>query len=179
MLDKVLEFQKIKIKEILTKEDIAVDATCGNGFDTLFLANLAKQVYAFDIQEEALNSTKEKLKDFDNVFFFKTSHENIKEYVREEIKVCMFNLGFLPKGDKSITTKANSTVIALKQTLDLLKKEGIITMVCYEGHPEGKKESRAIQKFLKTLNQKEFQVLKYEFINQTNCPPYLLVVEKI
>ena len=126
MLDKVLEFQRIKIKEVLTKADVAIDATCGNGFDTHFLADLAKKVYAFDIQEEAFNNTKEKLKDYKNVCFCKTSHENIKDYVKEEIKVCMFNLGFLQKGDKNINTKAETTLIALKQTLALLKKQGII-----------------------------------------------------
>ena len=177
-MDKVLEFAKTLIK---TKEglfNIAIDATCGRGNDTLFLLGLFKEVYAFDIQEEAISSTKELTKDYNNVKIICDSHENICTYVQNEVDAVMYNLGYLPNGDKNKTTNHESTIKSIESALTLLAKDGIITIVCYPGHEEGLIESIEVEKYVRTLNQKEFDVIKYDFINQINNPPFLLAIRR-
>ena len=102
--------------EVITKEDIVVDATMGNGHDTLFLARLAKKVYAFDIQEQAIEQTTKRLAEakLDNVELFLTGHENVDQYV-ESIKAAIFNLGYLPSADHTVITRPHSTIQALEK----------------------------------------------------------------
>lgn len=181
-MDKILDFARKVIEEKITNEgsklNIAMDGTCGRGNDTLFLASKAKEVYAFDIQDEAINSTKELLKDYQNVHIIKDSHSNIDNYVKS-IDVAMYNLGYLPKADKSITTHIDEVLISLNKAMILLTQKGIITICVYPGHEEGLKESIELGKYLKTINQKEFDIVKYEFINQINYPPYLYIIQKL
>lgn len=177
-MDKVLRHSHRVIEEVLTKNDVAIDMTMGAGNDTLVLARLAKKVYAFDIQEEALKKARETLKDFDNVEYILDSHDNVLNYVREKVKAVIFNLGYFPGGDKSITTKASTTLKALEKVLSILDKKGICAICLYPGHSEGKIESEKVLEYVKGLNQKEFEVLKYEFINQINEPPFLIAIEK-
>ena len=177
-MDKVLDFAKKLIMNKSGSFDIAVDATCGRGNDTLFLAELFSKVYAFDIQEDAITSTKDKTKDKSNVEVILDSHENICTYVTEGIDAVMYNLGYLPNGDKLKTTKHESTLKSIEASLSKLNVDGIITIICYPGHEEGKVESIEIEKYLRELNQKEYDVIKYDFINQINNPPYLLAIRK-
>jgi len=178
-MDKVINFVKNIITSKQDKTKVSCDMTCGRGNDTLFLAELFEKVYAFDIQKEAIESTRVKTKDFDNVILINDSHEKVDEYIKEGIDVVMYNLGYLPKGDHTVTTTYKSSIGSIKKTLNLLNKNGIITIIIYPGHPEGLTESIEITNYLKTLNQKEYEVLKYEFINQINMPPYAYIVEKL
>lgn len=178
-MEKILNFARELIKKNIQENSIWIDATCGRGNDTLFLAQNAEVVYAFDIQKEAINDTKEKVKNYNNVFVINDSHENHKKYINEKIDGVMFNLGYLPKGDKQITTKAIIVLNTLNELISQLKKNGLITIVCYPGHPEGLKESKEITSYCQKLNQKEFDVIKYNFINQINDPPFLLAIQKI
>ncbi|WP_125153597.1 tRNA (mnm(5)s(2)U34)-methyltransferase [Clostridium rectalis] len=167
----------------LNEGSIAVDATMGNGNDTVFLANLVGEsgkVYAFDIQEKALLNTSEKLKEngVENVELIKDGHENIDKYVKEKVDVIMFNLGYLPKLSHNITTKAETTLQAVKKSLNLLKEDSVIILVIYHGHENGKEEKLALENLLSSINQKEYNVIKLEFINQINNPPALICVEK-
>ena len=177
-MDKVIEF----VKNIIRKKDnieVSCDMTCGRGNDTLFLSGLSKKVYAFDIQKDAIESTKEKTKECNNVALINDSHSNVDKYVFEGIDVAMYNLGYLPKGDHHVTTNYLSTIDSIKKTTLKLNVKGIITIIIYPGHPEGYEESVKITEYLKTFNQKEYEVLKYEFINQINMPPYAYVIEKL
>lgn len=178
-MDKVLDYAKKIISEKITLEDTCLDLTCGRGNDTLFLCQRCKKVYAFDIQDDAIKSTREKTKDYDNVILIKDSHKNLLTYVKESIKAAIYNLGYLPKGDKSITTHYQEVIESIKSVFSILQKNGVIIVVCYPGHEEGQKESIEIDKWLRKLNQKEYDVLRYEFINQINNPPYLYIIEKI
>lgn len=177
-MEKVLQFAKTLISNRLKNGGVAVDATCGRGNDTLFLANIATKVYAFDIQIDAVNSTKKLISTYEHVAVFHDSHENIANYVSEKIDTAMFNLGYLPNGDKSITTKSSSTLKAVINLLPLLNDHGLITIVCYPGHSEGNVESKELENYLSQINQKEFDIIKYNFINQINDPPYLIAIEK-
>lgn len=173
------------IMEIHIKEGFkTLDCTVGNGNDTAALAKLVGDkglVYGFDIQEIAINSTRSLLDSINlshRVNLVKDSHENIDNYIQEKLDFIIYNLGYLPKGDKEIKTNKESTIISLKKALHLLNTNGIMLVTVYVGHDGGMEEKRAIESLLSTLNQKEYNVLKYDFINQLNYPPVLYGVEK-
>lgn len=161
-----------------------LDCTIGNGNDTLLLADLVGdkgKVYGFDIQKQALEITlskliKENLED--RVNLIKDSHENIDLYIEEKLDLIIYNLGYLPKGDKNIKTNKRSTLISISKALNLLKSNGIILITCYTGHTGGLEEKNGVESFLESLDQRKYNVLKYDFINQINSPPVLYGVEK-
>lgn len=168
----------------LKKGDIAMDATMGNGNDTIFLAQLVGEkgkIYSFDIQKEAIDNTMEKLIENNignEVQLIHDGHENLDKYVNEKVNLIMFNLGYLPKLSHEITTKAETTLVAIKKSLEILEENGIILVVIYYGHKNGKKERKAVEEFTSTLNQKEYSVIRLEFTNQINNPPMLIAIEK-
>lgn len=184
-LERILPFSKTLIKQHITPASIVVDATCGNGNDTLFLAEQVPEghVYGFDIQDLALENTRDKVKDFNHVSLVKDGHENIEHHINDahkgHIDAAIFNLGYLPKGDKSIVTKPDTTIQAINALLSLMSTEGIIVLVIYHGHSEGQLEKQALLDYLSTLEQKHAQVLKYQFLNQRNHAPFICAIEKI
>lgn len=187
-LDRILPFARILLEKAVKPGDIAVDATAGNGFDALFLAKLAGNaghVYAFDIQDEAIAATYSRLESENlqsRCTLFKTGHENMKISLPEttygHIAGAIFNLGYLPGGDKAIVTKANTTISAIGQLLDIMKPEGIIVLVIYHGHPEGAVERDLLLQYVSTLPQEHAHVLQYRFMNQVNNPPFIIAIEK-
>lgn len=183
-LHRVLPLSKrLMIKTILPGE-IVVDATAGNGNDTYFLAEQVKEtghVFAFDIQQQALNATKERLGDLsERVTLTLDSHANVDQYTQGPIGGAMFNLGYLPYSDDfSIITKAESTIAALHKLIGLLKTNGIITISVYYGHEGGVIERDALLDYVSTLHQGDVHVARYEIVNQRNNPPFLLAIEKI
>ncbi|AZV57299.1 methyltransferase domain-containing protein [Clostridium sp. AWRP] len=168
----------------LNKGDIAVDATMGNGNDTELLAELvgdSGKVYSFDIQEAALQNTEEKLMKNNVSGWVKLihdGHENMDKYVKDKVNLVIFNLGYLPKGEHSVTTKSATTLAALKKALNLICKNGIIILVVYYGHEEGKFEKEELEKYTEKLNQKEYNVVNLCFTNQINNPPMIIAIEK-
>lgn len=183
MLNRVLDQSKQFALDILHPHSIAVDATCGNGNDTSFLLNhISKgKVYAFDIQSEAIESTKEKNanhKNLEQLTIIQDSHENVLQYVDKHIDVAMFNLGFLPKANKTITTLSHSTITAIEAILSQLSVGGRIIITIYHGHENGKDEKRAVLSYAEKLDQHFFNVLMYRFINQINDAPFILVIER-
>lgn len=172
------------INRYIKEGSIVLDATVGNGNDTLDLARLVTdkgKVYGFDIQSIAIENTKSLLIQNqleDRVILIKDSHENIDKYIFKPLDFALYNLGYLPKGDKEIKTRSSSTVISVDKTLKLLKDNGILLIVSYIGHPGGLEEMKALEGYLKDLDQKQFSVLKNEFINQVNSPPLLYIIEK-
>ena len=163
------------IKKYLNNFDAAVDATLGNGYDTDFLCNNFKKVFSFDIQNGPIENYK--VKNRDNVTLVNSSHENLKAFINCKIDCIMYNLGFLPGGDKSITTEATSTILSIKEALTLLSPGGIISIAIYTGHEEGKIEEVAILEFVKNLPKREYGVMIHLFINRTNSP-MLVIIEK-
>lgn len=186
MLKKPLRFSHEILKNTIITGDQVVDATVGNGNDTVLLAQLVGpygKVYGFDIQKEAIETTQNKLLltgQNPQVKLIEDGHENIDKYLRnkEIISAITFNLGYLPKGDKAITTKPKTTIIAIKKSLQYLRKQGIVSIMVYSGHEGGKEEKEAVDSFVSQLPQDEYNVLVYKFINQINHPPYLYVIEK-
>ncbi|NND82167.1 MAG: methyltransferase domain-containing protein [Gammaproteobacteria bacterium] len=137
--------------------ELAVDATCGNGKDTEFLARLDfRQVVGFEVQEDAIIQTRMRMDHlgFTNVGLILDGHESLGRHIPGEIDCVMFNLGYLPGGDKNLTTNEVTTLVALKFATDMLSETGIISLICYPGHPQGLQETKAIQRWLATLGAK-------------------------
>lgn len=186
MLKKPLSFVQELLKDSVMENDIVIDATVGNGNDTLLLATLVGptgKVYGFDVQEEAIQTTKTKLLLtglLPQTELILDGHENLDQYVPENpnISAITFNLGYLPKSDKSIITTADTTLKAIEKSLIRLRKGGLITIMVYYGHEGGLEEKTGVANFVANLPQEEYQVLKYEFVNQKNNPPFLFVIEK-
>lgn len=186
IIHRVLPMTKRLIQRVTKEGDLVVDATAGNGNDTLFLAETvgpSGKVFAFDIQQEALNATKQRLIQHDcleQVELICDSHANVGHYVKKPISGAMFNLGYLPYSENSsVVTQAESTIVAIDTMLDLLKKDGILTVSVYDGHPGGPEERDALLQYVRTLFQKDVHVAKYELLNQRNNPPFLLAFEKM
>lgn len=185
MLHSAMRYSHTLLSDILSKGDIAVDATVGNGHDTLFLSQKVKDeghVYGFDIQQLAIDNTKKRLDNHQchNVTLFHTGHENIGHYLDDTIQIngAIFNLGYLPSSDKSIITLFETTKQAIDWIINHLAPKGRCVLVLYYGHPGGNEEKEAVINYCATLPQDQFQVMTYQFINQRNCPPICLCIEK-
>ena len=179
-MKKPLEMAHDFLAQVITKDDVVVDATMGNGHDTLFLAKLAKQVYAFDIQEKALQKTSQRLQEagLTNVELLLQGHETVDQFVTE-VKAAIFNLGYLPSADKNIITKPQTTIEALEKLCRMLIKGGRIAIMIYYGHEGGDIERDAVMDFVSQLPQQEYTATIYRTLNQINNPPFLVMIEKL
>jgi len=175
-----LEMAHDFLAQVITQEDIVVDATMGNGHDTLFLARLAKQVFAFDIQEQALEKTRQRLQEANltNVQLILQGHESVDQFVTE-LKAAIFNLGYLPSADKSIITQPQTTIEALEKLCNMLVKGGRIAIMIYYGHEGGDLEKDAVLTYVSQLPQQEYTATIYRTLNQVNNPPFLVMIEKL
>lgn len=135
------------LAEICDKSTIAIDATAGNGHDTVFLASICRQVIAFDISKQAIVNTSKACQHLDNVILMHQSHDQMINYVRKA-DIAVFNLGYLPKGDKSVITLPETTIKALNQ-VKLIAPEGYVCITCYLAHPGGREEHQAVFEWLK------------------------------
>lgn len=164
------------LRERVRPGDRVVDATCGNGQDTLFLARLVGGrgiVWSFDVQWEALVRARELLsgEGLDGrVEFVHSGHERLSENIRGPLQAVVFNLGFLPGGDRTIRTEAGSSVAALEQAAEALGPGGIITISTYTGHPGGSEEGAAVEEWASSLRPDRFNVWRNRQRNALNLP---------
>lgn len=162
-----------------------IDATMGNGNDTLFLCEMAGEsgrVLAFDIQEEALSATKELLasRGYEGrATLVKRGHEHMDEYADEEsADVICFNFGYLPGGDHQVSTKLSTSIAAIEKGLRILKSGGMMSLCVYSGGDTGFEEKDGILAYLRELPAKEYTVIVNEYYNRKNCPPMPVFVFK-
>lgn len=179
----VLNLIKAAILPALDKARVVVDATAGNGHDTLFLAEHTSEqskIYAFDIQAAALNNTRERTSDYaSRIEYVLRSHAEIAAVVQEDIDVAMFNLGYLPGKEHIVTTEQESTRSAVEQVLGRLSLNGICIIVAYPGHKAGAREAEMLENFLGSLPKKEYTVGCYRLLNHAVTAPYAYLVEKV
>lgn len=180
-----LELAHLAVAGVVKPGDCVVDATMGNGHDTEFLARLvgdSGRVVGFDVQENALTETVKRLSvagiSRECVDCHLCSHVEMAKYVQEPPVAVMFNLGYLPGGDKSITTKTSETLAALNSACSLLKQNGILTVMCYPGHQEGMEEGRQVESFFQSLPIREWLVTKVFSLNGRQEAPFLLAAVK-
>ena len=183
MID-LLDLHKHFILTHLKEGDVAVDFTMGNGHDTEFLSKTVGEfghVYAFDIQEQALASTEENLKKAgcpQNYTLILDSHHNVKKYVDVPIKAGMFNLGYLPGSDKSITTMRSTTLPAIEAAISLMAPDAIIIVAIYPGHPEGEAEGKEICEYLSGLSRYKVCATQIRILNSKTSPFFILIENK-
>ena len=166
----------------INPDGVVADFTMGNGYDTLYLCSLVPNgtVYAFDIQNDALINTKKRLDEAKvsaKAVLIHDSHENAKKYIETEIDAGMFNLGYLPGGDKSICTMHERTLVAVKDAIRMLKKGGIIVISVYPGHKEGKTEADKLIEMLSEYDKKLYSISRFHLINSPDAP-FVIAVEK-
>lgn len=153
---------------------IGVDMTMGNGYDTLALAKHCQEVYAFDIQEEALIKTKALLGDIENVHLILDGHQHIDHYINT-FDYAIFNLGYLPLSDHHVTTVLTSTQIAIQKAIHMVNIA--LWIVVYPGHPQGYEESLWINDYVKQLDTHRWNVSCYCMMNKKQAP-YVIEIEK-
>jgi SAM-dependent methyltransferase len=175
---------RLFLRERVGAGDRVIDATCGNGHDTLYLARLVGEggkVWSFDIDREALATAGKRLRDasLDSmVELVQAGHERLNEYVKERVRAVVFNLGYLPGSEKIAITRPATTVAALEQARALLLSGGVILLSVYTGHPGGTEEGRAVDSWVSGLPSPDFNVWSCRLVNRGTDAPYLLVIEK-
>ena len=174
------------IRQQVKEGDLCIDATMGNGNDTLLLSRLCGKsghVLAFDIQPLALQNTAALLKKEnapDNVSLILDSHSHMDGYVSPETISCIvFNFGYLPGGDHNLATRKETSIAALTCALSLLKKGGILSLCIYSGGDSGFQERDALLKWLKELDSRKYLVIKSDYYNRPNNPPIPVLVIRI
>ncbi|MBR1392903.1 MAG: class I SAM-dependent methyltransferase [Ruminococcus sp.] len=175
------EFLSLHVKE----GDTCIDATAGRGKDTAFLCSLVGEsgrVIAFDVQPEAVESTKALIseKGYEGIAeVHLDSHENADKYADAgSVKAVVFNFGWLPGGDHTKHTHTESSIAALKKCLPLLTEDGVMSLSIYYGRDTGFEEKDAILEFIRTLPVGEYAVIVSEFVNRPNCPPISVRIYK-
>lgn len=184
-LQKAVAYAQNLQQSVIKPGNTVIDATAGKGYDTDFLARMvgaSGRVYAFDIQQQAINWTKERLSAVgleQQVSLLLAGHERIAEFVSEPIQAVMFNLGYLPGAAHDLITRPDTTVQAVQSALELLTVGGLITIVAYPGHSGGETELNCLEKYAADLPQKQYTVIRYQILNQINNPPLVIAIEKI
>jgi ubiquinone/menaquinone biosynthesis C-methylase UbiE len=170
------------LKRVIRAGDLVIDATAGNGHDTLFLANCVGgegKVLAFDVQEAAIAATRVRVIDAgfeDRVQLIQSSHEHLADHASEKsVAAVMFNLGYLPGDDHKITTQASGTLAALDAAVRVIRTGGVLSVVCYPGHPAGATEAKDVERWMTDCAAKGWRVAKYGAVGTRRPAPFLLI----
>ncbi len=186
---KATDFARDRVLEIVKEGDVVCDATCGNGHDTLWLAEAvgaAGHVHAFDIQSQAIEITADRLREANllgRVSFSLNGHEHLVKSIptsdHGEIKAVVFNLGYLPRSDKSVSTRSETTLEALNASLFVLKPGGILSVVLYYGHRGGAEEAECVERWRKNLDPKVYSTDHIRNPNPSLNSPSVILVRKL
>ena len=159
-------------RQMISAGDTVIDATCGNGKDTLLLAELVGPegtVHACDIQQEAIARAQERLEGYGNVQWHLGSHETLPT---DRATLITYNLGYLPGGDKSVTTMTASTLTSVENALAI---GAYVCIVCYPGHDEGLAEQQALLEMVADLDQSCWRVVHHQWLNRRRAPSLLFL----
>lgn len=172
------------MSQFLQPGDLAVDATCGNGHDTLLLANLvgpSGRVWAFDIQERAISATSQRLGQAgmaERVELILGGHESLADHLPTPVRGMIFNLGYCPGGNRSIITREDTTRAALDQAQELLLPGGVLAITVYPGHDGGEKEEGMLREWSSSLPQRSFHAWHMGQVNTPPDAPSLFLIQK-
>lgn len=186
-----LELSHQYLSSFLNPGDTVIDATCGNGHDTVHLAQLVLKddssscVIACDIQQQAIDHTYERLKktlppeNLSQIHMVLACHSKLPLPPNgSPVKAIIYNLGYLPGADKSLTTKTSTTLQSIEHALELVCEGGLVHIMCYPGHEEGKKETDLIIQRIETLPRRQWNCSHHQWINRP-LSPSLLLLEKL
>ena len=173
------------IQRHLPRGGFAIDATAGNGGDTLLLCETVGKegrVLAMDIQPQAVENTQKLLAEKgwqENAQVVLDSHANLLQYTQPESADCVvFNFGWLPGGSHEIFTQKESSLEAIRQGLECLKPGGIMSLCVYYGRNNGYEERDAILDYVRGLDHRRYTVMVVEFANRINDPPIPIWIVK-
>ena len=173
------------MKDYIGEGDLCIDATAGNGGDTEFLCRMAGEsgrVCAFDIQDAALEHTKERLEKSglaERAVLIRDGHERMAYYVKEEVAAIMFNFGYLPGADHAVATKAKTSLAAVRSGMELLKVGGVMSLCIYSGGDSGYEEKDGVLAYLRTLDSQRYLVICSEYYNRPNHPPIPVLIVRL
>ena len=165
--------------------DTVIDATMGNGHDTAFLCEVvgvSGRVFAFDVQQKALCATQTLLENMGcsgTAILIHAGHQRMDEFVKVPVSAVVFNLGWLPGGNHSVTTRWETTREAVKKALALLSPGGLLVICAYPGHEEGDRERQELTAYLSGLSNRYFNVLRQHFLNAGPGAPECFAVQKL
>ena len=165
---------------------LAVDATVGNGYDAQFLAHRVGpkgKVLGFDVQKAALAGARELLKfvgSIDRVSLIHDSHSRLADYLPAgaAIEGAMFNLGYLPRGNRQIITQPETTVMALRSVLEHLAERGRVTILVYRGHEGAVPEYQEVRRFLEQLPGEKWIIEELASTSDSPIAPRLFRIKK-
>ena len=171
---------------VLEPGDVVCDATCGNGNDSIFLAQAVGsqgRLVCIDVQQEAVCATRENVEkaiapeDLPVIEYITGSHEHVTEYLGSNVaKLVCFNLGYLPGSpDKSVVTTVDSTISALEGSLESVCFGGLISILCYTGHPGGQEEYESVKNFVEQLCSTYWKVSQIQLLNSPSAPIMILI----
>lgn len=172
------------LRQALRPGDTVIDATMGNGHDTAMLAELVGpqgRVIAFDVQPDAVAHTRARLAEaglLTRCQLHCLGHEHVAEAVDAPVQAAVFNLGWLPGGDKTVTTRWETTRQAVEGCLALLAPGGVVTICAYPGHAAGDEERRSLMALLADLRPQQFNVLHQRFLNAGPGAPECFIIQK-
>ncbi len=173
------------LQKYVPKGGFAIDATAGNGGDTLLLCQLVGEnghVLALDVQPQAVENTQKRLAEAGVAHLANVlcdSHANLFHHVRPESADCVvFNFGWLPGGDHEVFTRKETSIPAIQQALDCLKPGGILSLCLYYGRNNGYEERDAVLDYVKGLDHRRYTALVVYFANRVNDPPIPIFVIK-
>jgi len=188
ILNDILPHAQQLVRKAISAGGLAIDATLGNGHDTLALAEAVGtdgHVFGFDVQRQAIEATRARVRSAgvaDRVTCFEVGHEHMDQHVPNDamgqVDAVMFNLGYLPGSDKSVITSPETTLRGLEHALQYLRPGGVLTVVKYVGHEGGRSEAKAVDAWAASLDRSVAHAVSYQFVNRGNAPPQLLAIER-
>jgi SAM-dependent methyltransferase len=185
LIGRLSEFHHTLIRPFVAAGDVVVDCTLGNGHDALFLAEAVGtggHIFGFDLQEKAVERARGRLLDAGieegRFTFFRDSHEKIAEHVAPGIGAAVYNLGYLPGGDRAIVTERTTTIRSVKNSLQLLRREGVVALTLYNRQVGGKSEAEGVVEYASTLDFRLFKVLHLRYPNLPNDPPAMVMIQR-
>jgi len=183
-ISRISEFHHRVLKPLIRVGDTVVDCTVGNGYDALFLAETVGRggrLYGFDVQEEALARTRSKLLEAgveeERFTLIRKSHAELDRYVPDGIGAAVYNLGYLPGGERTVVTGRDTSIMSISKALELLRPEGVVSVTLYYGHDGGREEAEGVMKYARALDHTRFKVAHISYPNLPKEPPSILLLQ--
>ena len=185
LISRINDFHHRLLTLFIREGEPVVDCTVGNGHDALFLAERIGRtgfLFGFDVQQEAIEATGARLReggiDPERYLLIRDSHRKIGEYVPGGIGAVVYNLGYMPGGDRAVVTDGETAVASVDSALRLIRPEGVVSITLYYGHEGGREEAQGLLDYVRTLDHGNFKVLHLNYPNFPKDPPSILLIQR-
>lgn len=185
LISRINDFHHRLLTLFIREGDPVVDCTVGNGYDALFLAGRTGKggfLFGFDVQQEAIEATETRLRGGgiapERYMLIRDSHERIGEYVPGGVGAVVYNLGYMPGGDRAVATDSETTVASVVNALKLIRPGGVVSITLYYGHEGGREEAEGLLEYVRALDHGSFKVLHLTYPNFPKEPPSILLIQR-